>query len=117
MQVPLQITLRNLPHSPALEELIRRRAEKLDAFRPGVTSWAIVQGRHSLSFEERLDLDVWYVEHWSLALDLRILWMTAGQLLRRRGVAVTQDIDQVGFPIPADTSGIAVNSSVQPTDK
>lgn len=85
--------------------------------RPGVTSWAIVHGRHSLTFEERLELDVWYVEHRSIGLDLRILWMTAGQLLRRGGVAVTQDIDHVGFPIPPDASGTGVSRSVGPADE
>jgi lipopolysaccharide/colanic/teichoic acid biosynthesis glycosyltransferase len=85
--------------------------------RPGVTSWAIVHGRHSLTFEERLELDVWYVEHWSIGLDVRILWMTARQLLRRGGVAVTQDIDRVGFPIPPDGSGSGSSRTVGPSDE
>jgi lipopolysaccharide/colanic/teichoic acid biosynthesis glycosyltransferase len=67
--------------------------------RPGITSWAIVRGRHALGFAARLELDTWYVDHWSLALDLRILAMTAAQLVRRRDVAVTQDVDAVGFPL------------------
>jgi lipopolysaccharide/colanic/teichoic acid biosynthesis glycosyltransferase len=68
--------------------------------RPGITSWAIVHGRHSLSFADRLELDVWYVDHWSPWLDLRILAMTIGQVLRRTDVAVAQDVDAVGFPLP-----------------
>ena len=43
---------------------------------PGVTGWAQIHGRNRLAWEDRLDLDVWYVEHWSLPLDLRILWRT-----------------------------------------
>jgi ribosome-associated translation inhibitor RaiA len=64
MQVPLQITLRNLPHSASLEELIRRKAQKLDAFRPGITSCAVtIEARHrhqrqGREFSVRLDLHV-----------------------------------------------------------
>jgi sugar transferase EpsL len=68
--------------------------------RPGITGWAAVNGRHELKFEERLELDVWYVDHWSLALDLRILGMTIIQVLRRSSVATTQDLAAVGFPLP-----------------
>jgi sugar transferase EpsL len=66
----------------------RRRHE----MRPGLTGWAAVNGRHTAPFEERLVMDVWYVDHWSLALDLRILWLTAWQVIRRESVATTQDV-------------------------
>jgi sugar transferase EpsL len=68
--------------------------------RPGVTSWAAVNGRHVLSFKARLALDVWYVEHWGLGLDARIILTTISQVLRRADVATTQDIDEIGFPLP-----------------
>lgn len=71
--------------------------------RPGLTSWAIVNGRHGLGFIERLELDIWYVDHWSLRLDAKILLMTVSQMLRRSGVAATQDVDLVGFPLPGST--------------
>jgi lipopolysaccharide/colanic/teichoic acid biosynthesis glycosyltransferase len=51
--------------------------------RPGLTGWAQIHGRASLPWPERLELDVWYVEHRSLALDAKILARTAGVLLRR----------------------------------
>ena len=51
--------------------------------RPGVTGWAQIHGRASLPWEERIRLDVWYVEHASLRLDLRILMRTPRTLLRR----------------------------------
>jgi lipopolysaccharide/colanic/teichoic acid biosynthesis glycosyltransferase len=54
---------------------------------PGITSWANVQGRNALSWESRLALDVWYVDHWSLALDLKILLMTVVKVLRREGIS------------------------------
>ncbi len=73
--------------------------------RPGITGWAVVNGRHALKFRQRLKLDLWYVDHWSLWLDLRILALTLVQVLRRSHVSVTQDIAEIGFPLPA--AGIA----------
>jgi lipopolysaccharide/colanic/teichoic acid biosynthesis glycosyltransferase len=60
----------------------RRRLEAT----PGVTGWAQVHGRNLLSWPERIDLDVWYVDHWSLGLDLRILLATVPMLFSRRGL-------------------------------
>jgi sugar transferase EpsL len=54
---------------------------------PGITGWAAVQGRNALSWERRLALDVWYVDHWSLALDLKILLMTVVTVLKREGIS------------------------------
>jgi lipopolysaccharide/colanic/teichoic acid biosynthesis glycosyltransferase len=48
--------------------------------KPGITGWAQVNGRNALSWPERIELDLWYVEHWSMALDLRILRQTFGQV-------------------------------------
>lgn len=53
---------------------------------PGITGWAQVNGRNAISWDEKLRLDVWYVDHWSLALDFRILAATARQVLRRDGI-------------------------------
>jgi hypothetical protein len=68
--------------------------------RPGITGWAAVSGRHALKFEDRLKLDVWYVDNWTLALDAKIILLTIGQVLRRADVATTQDLAEVGFPLP-----------------
>ena len=54
--------------------------------RPGLTGWAQVNGRNATTWEERLRLDVWYVDHRSLWLDLRIIAMTVVQVLRREGI-------------------------------
>ena len=54
--------------------------------KPGVTGWAQINGRNGLSWEEKLALDVWYVDHWSCALDLKILLLTFGKVLRREGI-------------------------------
>ncbi len=53
---------------------------------PGITGWAQVNGRAGISWEERIELDVWYVEHRSLALDLRILARTARLLVTGQGL-------------------------------
>jgi len=55
--------------------------------RPGITGWAQVNGRNAISWNEKFALDVWYVDHWSLGLDLRILWMTLVRVLRREGIS------------------------------
>jgi lipopolysaccharide/colanic/teichoic acid biosynthesis glycosyltransferase len=61
----------------------RRRLE----VKPGITGWAQVKGRAGIPWEERIELDVWYVEHRSLALDLRILGRTLVLLVSGRGLA------------------------------
>ncbi|MFN8163163.1 MAG: sugar transferase [Solirubrobacterales bacterium] len=61
----------------------RRRHEVL----PGITGWAQVQGRAGIPWEERIELDVWYVEHRSLALDVRILAKTAWLVITGQGLA------------------------------
>lgn len=56
------------------------------AMRPGLTGIAQVSGRNALGWDARLALDVWYVDHWSLWLDARILWQTIGKVMSRAGV-------------------------------
>jgi len=55
--------------------------------RPGITGWAQVNGRNAISWDERFRLDVWYVEHHSFLLDMKILWMTLLKVLRSEGVS------------------------------
>ena len=55
--------------------------------RPGITGWAQVNGRNALSWEEKFKLDVWYVDNCSLWLDMKILWLTAGKVLKRDGIS------------------------------
>jgi sugar transferase EpsL len=55
--------------------------------KPGITGWAQINGRNATSWEERFDLDVWYVEHWNVVLDLSILWRTLLAVFRREGVS------------------------------
>ena len=54
---------------------------------PGITGWAQVNGRNALSWEEKFDLDVWYVDHQSLWLDIKIIALTIVKLIKREGIS------------------------------
>ncbi len=54
--------------------------------KPGITGWAQVNGRNAITWEEKLKLDVWYVDHWSLWLDVKIIGMTIWKILKREGI-------------------------------
>jgi len=54
---------------------------------PGITGWAQINGRNALTWEEKFGLDVWYVDHWSLGLDIKILWITFEKALKREGIS------------------------------
>jgi len=54
---------------------------------PGMTGWAQVNGRNALTWQEKFDLDLWYVDHWSFGLDLRILCLTFWKMLKREGIS------------------------------
>ena len=62
------------------------QARRLEV-RPGVTGWAQVHGRNTVPWDDRFRLDVWYVDHRSIALDLRILLKTVRTVLRREGIS------------------------------
>ena len=65
--------------------------------RPGITGWAQVNGRNAIAWEQKFALDVWYVYHWSLRLDIVILWKTLGKVLRRDGVAAAGEATVAKF--------------------
>ncbi len=64
------------------DEQLRRHA-----VRPGITGWVQVNGRNALSWEEKFELDLWYVDHQSFWLDLRIMLLTVAHLIRPRGIS------------------------------
>jgi len=66
--------------------LYNPRQARRHEVRPGITGWAQVNGRNAISWPEKFELDVWYVENQGLWLDLKILWLTLGRVLSRTGV-------------------------------
>ncbi len=63
------------------------RQARRHEMRPGITGWAQVNGRNAVDWDERFEMDVWYVENHSLLLDARILWLTVLTVLKRDGVS------------------------------
>ena len=75
---------------PLLEEylpLYNIQQKKRHDVRPGITGWAQINGRNSISWEERFDLDVWYVKNQSFWLDVKILLMTVISVVKREGIS------------------------------
>jgi lipopolysaccharide/colanic/teichoic acid biosynthesis glycosyltransferase len=65
--------------------------------RPGITGWAQVNGRNAISWEDKFALDVWYVDHCSLWLDVRILWFTVRRVLVRDGISAVGEATMPTF--------------------
>jgi lipopolysaccharide/colanic/teichoic acid biosynthesis glycosyltransferase len=67
---------------PLYDEVQRRRHE----VRPGMTGWAQVNGRNAISWQDKFEYDVWYVDHLSLSLDIKILLKTVEKVFKREGI-------------------------------
>jgi lipopolysaccharide/colanic/teichoic acid biosynthesis glycosyltransferase len=67
---------------------------------PGITGWAQVQGRNTRPWEEKFQLDLWYIDHWSLWLDVRILCLTVWRVLRQEGINSAKDVTMPEFMGP-----------------
>ena len=65
--------------------------------RPGITGWAQVNGRNALSWEEKFELDVWYVDNRSLWLDIKILWLTVIKVIKRDGISQAGNVTMEKF--------------------
>ena len=68
--------------------------------KPGITGWAQVNGRNAITWEEKFTFDVWYVDHQSLSLDLRIIFMTIWKIFMREG------INQPGYTTAEEYKGV-----------
>jgi sugar transferase EpsL len=69
-----------------LDRYTPEQARRQDVL-PGIAGWAQVNGRNLLTWEDKFRLDVWYVDHWSLGLDIKILFMTLWKTLQREGIS------------------------------
>lgn len=85
---------------PLLEEYLPLYSEtqnKRHLVKPGITGWAQVNGRNQNSWEETFEYDIWYVEHRSCLLDLKILWMTFLKVIKREGVSSKTSVTKEKF--------------------
>ena len=82
-----------MDYLPLYSDFQRRRHE----IRPGLTGWAQVNGRNQMSWPEKFELDVWYIEHQSFWLDLKILALTVLSVLRRDGVSQDNHVSMETF--------------------
>ena len=65
--------------------------------RPGITGWAQVNGRNTISWDEKFELDVWYVDNQSLWLDIKILWLTVKKVIMRDGISQNNHVTMDKF--------------------
>lgn len=65
--------------------------------KPGLTGWAQVNGRNAISWNEKFQLDVWYVDHWTLLLDVKIMFMTIGKVIKRDGISAAGEATMSEF--------------------
>ena len=77
------------PRPLLMQYLDRYTTEEMRRYevKPGLTGWAQVNGRNAINWDEKFRLDVWYVDHQSILLDLRIIWMTMLKVLKREGIS------------------------------
>jgi lipopolysaccharide/colanic/teichoic acid biosynthesis glycosyltransferase len=78
-----------------LERYSPEQARRHDVL-PGITGWAQVNGRNALTWDEKFSLDLWYVDNWSLWLDVKILFLTVKKVFKQEGIS--QNTDVVGMP-------------------
>lgn len=65
--------------------------------RPGITGWAQINGRNAIGWEQKFELDVWYVDNWSIALDWQIFWSTWSRVFKRRGISAQGEVTMPKF--------------------
>lgn len=86
---------------PTLLEQVERYSEKHKKrleMKPGITGWALINGRNKLSWPEKIKLDIWYIDHWSLWLDLKILFKTVWVVIFKREGIYGKDGVNIGYP-------------------
>ena len=72
--------------------LYSKRQSRRHKVRPGITGWAQVNGRNAISWDEKFELDVWYVDNQSIWLDVKILWLTVKKVIVRDGITAQGDV-------------------------
>ncbi len=73
--------------------------------KPGLTGWALIHGRNALTWGERIEYDLWYVEHWSLWVDLKVLFRTLVVVLKREGLYGPEGVNEMFGVEPPEEEG------------
>lgn len=77
--------------------LYNERQKKRHNVLPGLTGWAQINGRNSLSWKEKFELDTWYVENWSMRLDIKIFFITISKVFKREGINQGENVTMERF--------------------
>lgn len=85
------------PLLPEYLPLYSKEQARRHEVRPGITGWAQVHGRNAISWQEKFRLDVWYVDHCSLAVDLKIIWLTIMKVVKREGISSSTSVTMEPF--------------------
>ena len=89
------------PLTPVYVELYNEEQARRMEVRPGITGWSQVNGRNHCKLSKKFEMDVWYVDHLTLWLDIKILWMTVLNVIKREdvgsGSADMKEVDDLGF--------------------
>ncbi len=86
------------PLMPHYLQLYSKEQMRRHDVRPGITGWAQVNGRNSITWTKKFELDVWYVDHVSFLLDLRIFWLTIKKILGRKDInSPDEKVGSIGF--------------------
>ncbi|HOK75828.1 MAG TPA: sugar transferase [Bacteroidales bacterium] len=85
------------PLLPEYLPLYNERQARRHEVRPGITGWAQINGRNNLSWEEKFEMDVWYVDNISFKLDMKILFLTIVKVLKREGINAGENITMEKF--------------------
>jgi lipopolysaccharide/colanic/teichoic acid biosynthesis glycosyltransferase len=85
------------PLLPAYLPLYSPEQAKRHNMKPGITGWAQVNGRNAISWEQKFDYDVWYVNNWSFLLDIKILFKTAIKVIQSEGINAGEEVTMQPF--------------------
>ena len=85
------------PLLPEYLPLYSKEQARRHEVRPGITGWAQVHGRNAISWQEKFKLDVWYVDHCSLLVDLKIIWLTIMKVVKREGISSATSVTMEPF--------------------
>lgn len=77
--------------------LYSARQKKRHTVKPGITGWAQINGRNAIDWESKFELDIWYVENWSLLLDLKIIILTFAKIFKPSGINASNDVTMDKF--------------------